>query len=295
MFILFLMIMLFPSTEALIPGYSLRTFAAASRKMGVNVIFTGLFYVLSNHFFTEMSTVDSFTNSVLLALIFGNLATVLLLDKYVQRFPKKMFLGAVLFLFLWRAMPSIGAQFQYFIINDLQWDEVFLGYLNFSSTAGNVVGALIFWRYLSQTALRSLFFWTILIGSLSGLSNLVFVWQPEFLASFEVLHFPGIMTFALLTEFILGAVFYVGFLPLFRLAAEIIPKGVEATLFALVASFMNLGLLISVHGGGQLGGWMGVVEGDYENLPHLIIVASLVSLVLLPLLFLVPKKSISFE
>ncbi|NJP03791.1 hypothetical protein HC823_00730 [Candidatus Gracilibacteria bacterium] len=53
---------------------------------------------------------------------------------------------------------------------------------------------------------------------------------------------------------------------------------------------MNLGLLVSIYSGGVLGKAMHVGQGEFENMPKLVIVASVMSLVLIPLLGLVPKK-----
>ncbi len=258
--------------------------------LGINIFLATIFFFTISYLNPQTAMTENFASSVTFALIVGNIATVFLLDRYVQPFPKRLFLGAVLFLFLWRAMPNIGAQFSYFIINELKWDSVFLGYVDFVSNIGKIIGAILFWVLFDRVSLRKIFFWTILIASAAGFLNLVFVYQPAFLTHFTILDFPGIMVFALSTELILGILFYVGFLPLFKLAAQIVPKGVEATMFALVASFMNLGLLVSTWSGGHLGGAMGVVDGNYENLDTLIITATCVNLVLLPLLFLIPKQ-----
>jgi len=257
--------------------------------LAINFFGTILIYLGVENLWPLNSFAENFANSILTAFVFGNLATIFLINKFVQRFDIKPFLMAVTFLFLWRSTPSAGAQFQYFILEELKWDAMFLGYLSFTSTAGNIVGAVLFWKFFDKINLRKLFFWTILIGSLAGLLNIIFVIQPEILAV-KMWEFTGLMFFALIAEFLLGMIFYLGFLPLFKLAAKIVPRGIEATMFALVASFMNLGLLISTHGGGQLGKAMGVVDGNYENLSKFLIVTSIINLGLLAFVFLVPKN-----
>lgn len=257
----------------------------------VNIVLGVGLFCLFRWAFPAMAVPEALANGVMIAFALGNFATVFIIDRYVHPFPKWIFFGAVLFLFLWRAMPNIGAAFQYYLINDLGWDQGFLKWFLTFENIGNIAGAVAFWFLVDKWKLRTAFFWTILVGSLVGLVNLVYVYKPAPLMEPGLFGAPWILPFALVVEFVVGFLYYVGFLPLFKLAARIIPQSVEATLFALVASFMNVGLMVAVHGGGLLTQAFGVgVEGDYGNLDKLIMTATLLPLVLLLLLWLVPEE-----
>lgn len=192
---------------------------------------------------------------------------------------------AALFLFIWRATPAAGKPFTYFLINDLRFDNTFLGVLGFTGGIGNIIGAFLFNKWFDKTQLRKLFFWTILIGSVVGLINLGFIFRLGPLGVQK-----GLYVFAIISEFFLGAIFYISFLPLLKLAAIVCPKGIEATLFALLASIMNIGLAASTWFGAIIAKSLHVNQGNYINLHWLIIITTLSGLVVLPFIKLIPKN-----
>ena len=73
-------------------------------------------------------------------------------------------------------------------------------------------------------------------------------------------------------------------MPVLVLAADICPRGIEASLYATIMSINNLsGTFSSILGG--IGTKMaGITENDFTNLPMLIIITNIIGL--LPLLFL---------
>ena len=72
--------------------------------------------------------------------------------------------------------------------------------------------------------------------------------------------------------------------PMLALIARTAPRGAEATMFAIMASLMNLALSASELGTRYLNDWFAVTQRDYSNLGHLMIAVTLLSLV--PLLAL---------
>jgi hypothetical protein len=78
--------------------------------------------------------------------------------------------------------------------------------------------------------------------------------------------------------------------PTLVLAARLCPEGVEATLFALLMSVLNLAGLCSQQLGALLTHLFHVTESDFQNLWLLILVANLSNLLPLPFLRWLPEK-----
>ncbi len=77
-------------------------------------------------------------------------------------------------------------------------------------------------------------------------------------------------------------------MPVLVLSARLCPKGVEATLFALLMSIWNLSLLLSHEVSAVLTSWLGVTETNFDNLWLLVIITNLSTLLPLPFLGWLP-------
>jgi folate/biopterin transporter len=193
-------------------------------------------------------------------------------------------LWSVLFLFVWRATPSSGGAFNYFLIDELEFSPEFFGRLSLISYAAGIVGVLIFRKYLISIPLRTLFFWIIIASVVLSLPSvgLIYGWYE----------YIGVSArwFAMADTLISGPLTEIGFLPLLVLAARICPKGIEATMFAVFASIMNIGLAVSDLGGAWLSSIFDVrqatdlLSANYENLDKVLWIAILSSFI--PMIFL---------
>lgn len=204
-------------------------------------------------------------------------------------------LWSVLFLFLWRATPTSGGAFSYFLIDELGFTPEFFGTLTLVSSVTGILGILVFRRFLLSLSLRKLLLWVVILSvvlSLPGL-GLIYGWyrvlgvSPAFLA---------------LADTAIGGVLQeIGFLPLLVLAARLCPKGVEATVFALLASVMNIGLAVSDVGGAWLTTVFHVhgaepgIPADYANLGTVMWIAILSSFLPVPLLPFLPETRTTDE
>ncbi|MEM9161466.1 MAG: folate/biopterin family MFS transporter, partial [Cyanobacteria bacterium P01_F01_bin.4] len=83
----------------------------------------------------------------------------------------------------------------------------------------------------------------------------------------------------------------IAFMPVLVLCARICPPGVEATLFALLMSIVNLAGLISHELGAVLTHWLHVTETEFDNLWLLVTITNLTTLLPLPLLWLLPNST----
>jgi len=83
----------------------------------------------------------------------------------------------------------------------------------------------------------------------------------------------------------------IAFMPVLVLSARLCPPGVEATLFALLMSIVNLAGLLSHELGAVLTHWLGVTETNFDHLWQLVLITNLTTLLPLPLLALLPATS----
>jgi hypothetical protein len=72
------------------------------------------------------------------------------------------------------------------------------------------------------------------------------------------------------------------------LSARLCPKGIEASLFALLMSVSNLSGLLSQELGALLTYWLGVTETNFDKLWLLVMITNLSTLLPLPLLGWLP-------
>ena len=101
----------------------------------------------------------------------------------------------------------------------------------------------------------------------------------------------GDQWFALGDSLVLTVAGQIAFMPVLVLSARLCPPGVEATLFALLMSVVNLAGLISHELGALVTHWLNVTETDFANLWILVLLTNLSTLLPLPLLGLLPAAS----
>ncbi len=95
--------------------------------------------------------------------------------------------------------------------------------------------------------------------------------------------------FSLGDSLILTVVGQITWMPVLVLSARLCPKGVEATLFALLMSIWNLSGLLSHELGALLTSWLGVTESNFDKLWLLVIITNLSTLLPLPFLGWLPS------
>ncbi len=197
-------------------------------------------------------------------------------------------LWSALFLFIWRSTPTTGSAFSYYLIDELGFTPEFFGRLAFVSYVTGIIGVVVFRKFLLKIPLRTMFFWLMVASVVLSIPSigLVYKW-------YEVLGVSP-QFFAMADTLISGMLFELGFLPLLVLVARVCPKGIEATMFAVLASLMNIGLSVSDLGGAALTNYFGVhsatetIPADYSHLHIVMWIAILSSFLPLPLLPFLP-------
>lgn len=204
-------------------------------------------------------------------------------------------LWSALFLFVWRSTPSSGGAFNYYLIDELNFSPEFFGRLALVSHAMGIIGVLFFRKFLISIPLRTLFFWIILASVVLSLPSigLVYKWYVPLGVSSRWFAMADTLISAPLSE--------IGFLPLLVLVARICPKGIEATMFAVLASLMNIGLAVSDLGGAWLSSIFDIhqatetIAANYRHLDKVLWIAILSSFLPMPFILFLPETRANGE
>ena len=198
---------------------------------------------------------------------------------------KKVIWMPALFLFLWQATPTADAAFFFFTTNDLGFEPEFLGRVRLVTSIASLIGIGVFQRFLKAVPFRTIFAWSTVLSTVLGFSMLLLVTHTNRAIGI------GDERFSLGDSLVLTVMGQIAFMPVLVLSARLCPVGIEATLFALLMSILNLAGLLSHELGAILTHWLGVTETNFENLWLLVTLTNVSTLLPLPLLFLLPKTS----
>jgi folate/biopterin transporter len=186
------------------------------------------------------------------------------------------------FLFLWQATPTAESAFFFFTTNELGFEPEFLGRVRLVTSLAALTGIWLFQRYLKTVPFRVIFGWSTVISAILGLTTLLLVTHAN--------RTLGISDrwFSLGDSLVLTVMGQIAYMPVLVLAARLCPAGVEATLFALLMSVVNLAGLLSYESGAVLMQWLGITEHNFSNLALLVIITNLTTLFPLPFLGWLP-------
>jgi MFS family permease len=190
-------------------------------------------------------------------------------------------LVAALVIFIFRATPSVGQGYSYWAIDRLGFDQHFLGLLAQVSSVLSLAGLLVFRRTIVTRPVSFTLGWVIVAGTILYLPNIgLFYGLHDWLGiSARSLAFIDTTISAPLNQLTM--------VPMLVLIARTAPQGGEATMFAIMASLMNLALSASQLFTQYLNEAFAVTQQDYSNLGRLMLTVGalgLVPLLALPLL-----------
>jgi folate/biopterin transporter len=195
---------------------------------------------------------------------------------------KQIWLPAA-FIFLWQATPSADTAFFFFSTNELGFNPEFLGTVRLATSLAGLLGVWIFQRYLKSVPMRRIFLWTTLISTILGLTSLVLITHANRSLGIDD------RWFSMGDSLILTVAGRIAYMPVLVLAARLCPEGIEATLFALLMSVMNIAALCSYQLGSAFTYFLGVTDVNFANLWLLVLITNLSNLLPLPLLAWLPE------
>ena len=190
-----------------------------------------------------------------------------------------------LFLFLWQATPTADSAFFFFSTNELGFQPEFLGRVRLVTSLASLIGIWAFQRFLKEVSFRKIFGWSTVISAALGMTTLLLVTHANRTLGIDD-HW-----FSLGDSLILTVAGQIAFMPVLVLSARLCPPGVEATLFALLMSVVNMAGLLSHELGALLTHWLKVTETDFTNLWMLVLLTNVTTLLPLPLLKMLPETS----
>jgi len=189
--------------------------------------------------------------------------------------------AAAFAIFCFRAVPGAGQGFNYWAIDRLGFDQEFLGILAQVSSVLSLAGLIVFRKPITHRPVSYTLFWVTIAGSV--------LYLPTIGLFYGVNEWFGLSprTFAFIDTTISAPLGQLSMVPMLALIARTAPRGAEATMFAIMASLMNLALSASELGTRYLNEAFGVTQHDYSGLGRLLIavgVIGLFPLLALPLL-----------
>lgn len=185
---------------------------------------------------------------------------------------------AALVIFLFRATPIVGQGYSFWAIDQLGFDERFLGVLAQVGAVVSLVGLLVFRKSIVARPVSFTLLWVVIAAAVLSLPNIgLFYGVHEWLGI-------SARTLAVIDTTISAPLAQLTMVPMLVLIARTAPRGAEATMFAIMASLMNLALSASQLFTRYLNDLFAVTRQDYSNLGALMITVALLGLV--PLLAL---------
>jgi folate/biopterin transporter len=187
------------------------------------------------------------------------------------------------FLFIWQATPTADSAFFYFYTNELGFPPEFLGRVRLITSIASLVGIWLFQRFFKAVSFRTIFAWTTVFSTILGLSMLLLVTHTNRVIGIDD------RWFSLGDSLVLTVMGQIAFMPVLVLAARLCPPGVEATLFALLMSVVNLSGFVSYELGAGLTHVLGITESNFDKLWVMVLITNVSTLLPLPFLGWLPN------
>jgi folate/biopterin transporter len=201
-----------------------------------------------------------------------------------QALKQKAIWMPTLFLFLWQCTPTAESAFFYFSTNELGFTPEFLGRVRLVTSLGSLFGVWFFQRFLKTIPFRQIFLGMTLFSAFIGMTTLLLVTHTNRTLGIDD-HW-----FAMGDSLILTIAGQLTFIPVLILAARLCPPGIEATLFAMLMSVLNLSSLVSKEGGALLTHLLGVTDTNFDNFWLLVLITNVGSVIPLVFINLLPNE-----
>jgi len=197
--------------ERLAPGTALHAAAAIIAVAPLAVVFAGWFVISEPKIHIDLPEMKKTFASLLAAFTLKELWLI----------------GA--FLFLYYLSPGLGTPLYYHITDNLKFSQEYIGILGSISSAGWIVGALLYQRLLKGITARALLNLSILLGTLTTAAFLLLLDQAT----------------AAAINFCSGVAGMIAFVATLTLAADYCPQRAEGFAFAALMSITNFSAALS--------------------------------------------------
>jgi MFS family permease len=187
-------------------------------------------------------------------------------------------IGIALIVFVFRAMPGLGAGASWWQIDALKFDEAFFGTLRQVSSILAIIGMFALRGWMTR---RPIPYLVVFLSVYSTLMMMPFIGMFYGLHEWTERVFGfGAHTIAIIDTMADSPLGQVAMIPMLAWIAREAPNAQKATYFAVMAAFTNLALSASSLGTNYLNEIFIIERGGYTELGHLMITVTLIGLVL---------------
>lgn len=225
-----------------------------------------------------LSPLDGKKESIFLASLAIILYLMRQLLKDLDPSRRRDIIGIAIIIFVFRAMPGIGAGASWWQIDVLKFDEAFFGTLRQISSVLAIIGMFALRGWMSRRPIPYLIVFlsvysTLMMSPFIGMYYGLHEWTAHMFGF-------GARTIAIIDTMADSPMGQVAMIPMLAWIAREAPPNQKATYFAVMAAFTNLALSASSLGTTYLNEIFVVDRGYYGELGRLMITASLIGLII---------------
>jgi hypothetical protein len=143
---------------------------------------------------------------------------------------------AMIVIFVYRAMPSVGPALSWWQIDVLGFDKAFFGTLGQIGAILALVGMWISAKFIINQAIAKVLIWLTIVGSILSLPILMLWYDVHTMLGIDA------RTIALVDTALMSPFDYIAGVLMLTLVAIYAPEGKKGTWFALMASLMNIAM-----------------------------------------------------
>ena len=191
---------------------------------------------------------------------------------------RREIIGIAVIIFVFRAMPGIGAGASWWQIDVLQFDEAFFGTLRQVSSILAILGMFALRGWMSR---RPIPYLVVFLSLYSTVMMMPFIGMYYGLHEWTERMFGfGARTIALIDTMADSPLGQVAMVPMLAWIAREAPQELKATYFAVMAAFTNLALSAASLGTNYMNQIFIVERGSYDELGRLMIAVNLIGLII---------------
>ena len=240
--------------------------------LGGGVVFVVVSLIFGLSEFAAKKEVIFFASLAIIIYLMGQLL------KDLDPVKRRDIVGIAIIVFVFRAMPAIGAGANWWQIDALKFDEAFFGTLRQISSILAIIGMFALRGWMSR---RPIPYLVVFLSVYSALMMMPFIGMYYGLHEWTAEAFGfGARTIAIIDTMADSPLGQVAMIPMLAWIAKEAPVDQKATYFAVMAAFTNLALSMSSLGTNYLNELFTIDRGQYGELGHLMITATVIGLIL---------------
>ena len=222
-------------------------------------------------------------------ILFGSLAVIAYLIhqllKNLAADKRREIIGIAIIVFVFRAMPGVGAGASWWQIDVLGFDEAFFGTLRQIASILAIIGLFALRGWMSR---RPITYLVVFLSVYNAVMMLPFIGMYHGLHHWTETHFGfGARTIAIIDSMADSPLGQVVMVPMLAWIAREAPNEQKATYFAVMAAFTNLALSAANLGTKYLNRLFVVERGNYSELGLIMVTAAITGLIVPPMTVMV--------